>query len=137
MRLVAVLVLAVIMAGCGGGDDGAAPAPVVPTPTATSFANVDALQQAAVAAGFECPTWKRDNAVKIAASSGTCGDSAVLSVYATDEALKATVETVARTNLTIRENGTPTRKFLVGPNWIINAPEAEKLVGALGGSLVD
>lgn len=137
MRLVGVAVLALAMSGCGGGDE-SAPAPVAPTtPTATSYANVDALQQAAVAAGFVCPTWKRDDAVKVAASSGTCGDSAVLSVYATDEALKRTVDQVARTNLTIRENGTPTRKFLVGPNWIINAPDAEKLVGALGGSLVD
>src|SRR4051794_40526278 len=98
MRLLATIIAAVLpLGGCGTDDKQTAesmPAPTSPAgpPTVQRYQSVEALKDAAVAAGLPCPAWVQDNAVEAAAESGTCSDDSVLSTYATDADLQFALE---------------------------------------------
>lgn len=125
MRRFAVVLLGVaVLAGCTGGDQSSPSVEVsssrveTPTPTPTPspslpmrFDDVVALRDAAVKAGLPCPSWEQRNLVKLAASSGTCSDQDVLSVYLSEDAVQQSVD-VLKTLGPVH--------LLVGPNWIIN-----------------
>ncbi|MFG1820720.1 hypothetical protein ACGFIF_43680 [Kribbella sp. NPDC049174] len=141
MRLLATIIAAVLLlAGCGTDDKQTAestPAPTSPAgpPTAEKYQTVEALKDAAVGFGLSCPSWVQDNAVQAAAESGTCSDDSVLSTYATDADLQFALENLQGMNEMAKENNVPVDPQLIGPNWIINAPGADKLAGKLGGTV--
>lgn len=88
-----------------------------------------------MSAGLPCPAWEQDNVVKFAAESGNCSDDAVLSTYATDADLQEAVETMRGMNEMLTQNGIEATPLLIGANWIINAPAADKLAPRLGGTV--
>ncbi|TDX03986.1 hypothetical protein [Kribbella sp. VKM Ac-2566] len=137
----AALLLALTITGCGA-DKPAAQAPAATPsatattpPTAQRYQTVEALRDAAVAAGMLCPTWVQDNVVVAAAESGTCSEDSVLSTYATAADLQLALENLQGMNELAKENKIPVDPQLIGANWIINAPGADKLAPKLGGTV--
>jgi hypothetical protein len=139
------LVIPLLLAGCSSSPE-AASAEVQPTtaPASTTMASpsptlvdlgevgtVSDLRDAAVAAGYACPSWEQDNVVAAAAESGHCSDGDVFSVYTSESARDEVVSFM---------KGMATKEIplslLVGPNWIINSEDASALESALGGVVV-
>jgi hypothetical protein len=146
-RLGACLVTACGLAliGCSGGGPptsvttttrsaphtfASSPAPTTPSASAPAVAqtytSVIELRDAAVAAGLPCPHWQQSDVILDASESGDCSGNAVISTYATAARLDRAVE---------RVTSFPGGVVLVGPNWIINAPQAPKLAKVLGGTV--
>ncbi|TDT31144.1 hypothetical protein [Naumannella halotolerans] len=118
--LVAALFL---LAACGGPEKDA------------TYDSVEALRDAAIEAGYECPNWEQRNQVTAAAQSGSCSTADVFATYlseaARDEAvnnLKAFAADFDDMPVTV----------LAGPNWTINAPDeaVHELHEKLGGTVV-
>lgn len=128
-----------IAAGCGGGSssDGSDKAATKPTSKALgNVSSVVALRDALIAAGYDCPSWKQDNIVKLAAESGSCDDDSVLSTFASDSDLQAQLDTTRALNqMSVDANVQPT-PVLVGPNWMFSAPEAGEYASEVGGTVV-
>lgn len=82
-----------------------------------------------------CPAWTQDNVVIDAAESGHCSDDNVFTTYITDADLQAAVENARGLNELMKENKIEPAPNLIGPNWIINAPGADKLAVKLGGTV--
>jgi hypothetical protein len=134
----AAVLLALTITGCGGDQPAAtvtSSATVTMPPTAQRYPTVEALKDAAVAAGLPCSGWVQDNVVTEAAESGHCTDADVLTTYTTDADLQAAVENARSMNEMLKENKVETTPMLIGPNWIINAPTADKLAPKLGGTV--
>ncbi len=125
-KMLTIATVAIMLAGCS-----AAPAATpTPTPKAT-YGEVVELRDAAVAAGYPCPSWNQDNRVTLAAGSGSCSSADVFSVYLTQDAVQ---------QLVTKAKGLPgNRTWLVGQNWVINAPDEAiaKLQPVLGGQRVE
>lgn len=117
---IALAALALILVGC---------APQVTAPT--TYGDVVELRDAAVAAGLPCPAWEQKNQVTLASTSGTCSGQAVLSVFLSKDAVQ---------ELVTKAKSLPgKRTWLVGENWVINAPVADldKIQPAMGGQRVE
>lgn len=93
------------------------------------YSSVEALRDAFVNAGGECPDWDQANQVTLAAESGVCSETSVLSIYLTQADRD---ELVANYKAFGFIEGT----LLVGDNWVINDPNAKELSKRLGGTLV-
>ena len=134
----------VVVAGCGdGGTDAQA------SPSATELGSVGTvaeLKDAAVAAGYACPSWVQDNVVKLAAESGRCSDSDVFTTYLSESSRDESVQIhkamakETREMFADDEDADPAltdeEVLLVGPNWIINSDDAASLQPELGGQVV-
>lgn len=140
---VAVAALTTV-AGCGAtADFGDATGTAVDQPTQTPseptvtpdarYPTVRALVDAAIEAGYECRRWRQNNKVATAAESATCSGDSVFSTYSSDAALQEQLEIHREMDEMFTELDMSTDPRLVGPNWIINAPEAPQLAGMLGG----
>lgn len=99
-------------------------------PRAT-YDSVDELKQAFVEAGGQCDAWDESNSVKIAQQSGECGTDTVLSVYLSKDATERRIEATKDSIF-----GTLGDDWLVGKNWIVNAPDAAQYQESLGGRVV-
>ncbi|MDX3006755.1 hypothetical protein PWY87_34125 [Kribbella solani] len=147
MRVIAIIAAFLLLAGCGGSNQTAdtklpsAPTTSTAAPTLTAppvaqrYPTVEALKDAALAAGLSCPSWVQDNVVQAAAESGTCSDDTVLSTYATDADLQFALENLQGMNEMMKEKNVPVGPQLIGANWIINAPGADGLASKLGGTV--
>lgn len=130
MRLVGALIaVALLLAGCGGEDEPGAEATPTKQAGPQSFNTLQALRDAAVEAGYECPRWVQDNKVKLAAESGSCSDADVLATFASQADLEAQVATLRE----IGEMVSDPDPIVVGPNWIINGADSPDIAEALGG----
>ena len=83
------------------------------------YKTVVELRDAVVYLGFPCPEWDERNQVTLAAGSGVCSTSSVLSVYLSDASKDEAIQNLKSFN---DSKGT----LIVGPNWIINTPDAKK-----------
>lgn len=96
------------------------------------YGSVVEFRDALVTAGLDCADWKQDDQISAAAQSGTCGSSAVLMTFTSQQDRDSIVtgqrEFVAGTGIDVH--------LLVGPNWILNSAKAPDLQPAMGGSLV-
>jgi hypothetical protein len=92
-----------------------------------TFQSATALRDAAVAAGFSCPSW-RPVPVLGASSAGDCSDRDTFSVYSDHAALDE--------NVTYLRSQVIPATLLMGPNWLINSSDAPNLQGVLGGEIV-
>lgn len=129
----------VLMSGCSEGAteqqsstpmssvSTAAPSPSTGVVKDARYGTVAELKDAAVLAGLPCPDYVQNDVVKNAAESAWCSTKSVLTTYATDEALAATVRDF--------QDDPGSNPWLVGPNWIINAPETPELQPIMGGVL--
>lgn len=140
MRTVAVAFACLLaLSGCGGGSDPkAAPSDDKPSKSAAAveFGSVDELKDAAVAGGYTCEAWVADNVVTLAAGSGHCDQDSVFSTYASESDLQAQLDQDKVNDDMLLDAGIDTTPSLVGPNWIISAPEAPNMREVLGGVLV-
>jgi len=89
------------------------------------------LRDAYVSAGGECSDFKQTNKVKYAAESAVCGDSVVLSTYLSEGAVQKQMES-AKEALANLDSAT----WLVGENWVVNAPNIDQIQSQLGGSKI-
>lgn len=146
MRPVAYMFAALLvpaMAGCSAPTvPAAAPAAATsssstsqsptPTPAPSWLGEVESLTElrdAAVAAGYACPSWDHTNVIEKASESGSCSDSDVFSTYASEADRDEVVGF-------LQANDSPDLALLVGPNWIINGDGAPALEAKLGGTTV-
>lgn len=97
-----------------------------------SYATVDELRADFESAGGKCGEWDQTNAVTLAAQSGDCSRSTVLSIYSSEGDRD---EVVSNLKGIVDELGGEVH-LLVGPNWIINTTDPESYVEALGGVVV-
>jgi hypothetical protein len=142
--LVAAALALGVLGACGGGSDEGGGAPdgqpaATPTPTASELGTVSSVTEvrdALVDAGYVCSNWDQSNVVDLAAESGSCDDDSVLSTYASAGDLQAQLDSNRDMDKLFEENGVELTPNLVGPNWIVNAPGADKYADALGGTVV-
>jgi hypothetical protein len=142
--LATVAVLA--LAGCGRSGTSAGPsstettqgvsvsAPAV-APKA-KYGSVSDLHDAAVAAGYTCPSWTQDNVVTLAAESGHCSDADVFTTYASAGQLEEAVSTRKGMNELLTKNNVAASPTLVGENWMINGDAVTDLQPELGGTIL-
>ncbi len=94
------------------------------------YGSVEALKDAAVEAGLTCPRYRETNRITEAAQSAECSADAVLATFTSerdkDRWLTGYRELADMLGLD---------PVLVGPNWMINATNAEQLQPMLGGVL--
>ena len=124
------LLLTTALSGCagipglGGGET---PTPPI-TGAATSYDTLEQLRDAFVAAGGECGSWEEIDPGEADARGGRCDDTTVLAVYANkaelDDAVERSINLATSTHL------------LVGENWMLNTPEPQRFVDALGGRVI-
>lgn len=124
------------LAGCGSSSAAESePTPSVTTPPADggTYATVEELKDAFVAAGGSCPAYEQSNIVTLAAESAECSSEAVLSTYLSSSDITQLIQE----NKDIAEQyDIEFSSWLVGENWVINAPGAEELHEKLGGTVV-
>lgn len=122
--IVVVAVSTVLLAGCSLIPGAGGP---------KVFHTVGDLKRAYTDAGGECSGWEQDNKVKTAKQSGTCGSDVVLMVFSS----KADADgTVSAQKAMFGALGNQSYELLVGQNWIVNSPDAEKVKKDLGGKIV-
>jgi hypothetical protein len=127
-----LLAACLALAGCGGGKNEAKPVgSSAGTAKAKSYDGVEDLRDAYIRAGGECNDWNKSNKVTGAAESGECGGSVVLSTYLSSQAAQDQVKTTKEAL-----GDTIALHWLVGENWIINAPDVDDVKKKLGGTIV-
>lgn len=128
---------ALLLTACdGGGEPQGDAAPADPSPTADArYGTVDALKNAAVEGGYDCKRWRQDDAVTLAAQSGTCSGDSVFATFASEGDLQAQIETYREFDEMAKDLEMDSDPRLVGSNWVINAPEAAELQDSLGGTV--
>ena len=98
-----------------------------------SYASLETLRDAAVASGYECPSWHLEK------HWGSCSDLDQFLAYPTEKAREegqqSAIWGVQLTMVSTRE----LRAMLVGPNWIISGPvePVTALKEQMGGYLPD
>lgn len=137
MRLVAVLVALVLLAGCAGEGDPASETNSESSgpPEAQTYGTVESLKDAAIEAGYVCDEWVQDNVSTLAAESGHCSDADVFATFASAGDLQGQLSTDRELNQLLEESGLDPDPVLVGPNWTIKGPHADALADALGGTV--
>lgn len=134
-RGIGAALLCLALTGCGGRDERAADSVSTPSPSPVAdarYGTVVELKDAAVLAGYECKNWRQTDVVKLAAQSGSCSNADVFATFASEGDLQAQLDTFREIDAMFNDEPTPR---LVGPNWVINAPEAATLQNALGGTV--
>lgn len=108
------------------------PAPHPPTTTEPpvdggTYASVVELRDAMVKAGLDCPQWKEHGRTMNTASSADCSDNTLIATYSSwsNQEKQMDMYRAMGESLDIT--------VLVGANWTINSPFAEKLKDKLGG----
>lgn len=109
-----------------GGES--SPIPTI-TGEATTYDSVEELRDKYVEAGGECPNWEELDPGDFDADAGRCNDQIVISVYHDPSQIEGVVQSAI--DLAIPAH------LLVGENWIINTPNPETFVDALGGGVVE
>lgn len=123
-----IVTVALTLAACGSATPESEPSST--EVVVQEYSSVTELRDAAVAAGYECPSWTQSNHVTAAAQSGSCSDVDVFSTYLSEAAVQDNVEG-------LKSFGEI--HLLVGPNWIINIeqPALDMLAAGLGGTVVE
>lgn len=131
---------ALALAGCGGSTS-AAPA-ATPTPTVISppedggtYPTVVALKNAIVKAGGACQEFVQTNRITLAAQSAECAKDTVISTYLSSSDISQLIQNNKKLNADLKSTSKG-NSWLVGENWVINAPTAGKLREKLGGKVV-
>lgn len=126
-RISAVAASALLLTGCSAPGGGGETKPTV-SGEATSYDSLEELKGAFVAAGGECDEWESVDPGDYDAVAGRCGENTVIAVYnrpeQIDEVVSRALQLATGTHL------------LVGDNWIINTPDPDRFVDALGGTTV-
>ena len=141
-HLAALAAAAVLITGCSSGGAASVIERVSGPEKNATYETIENLRDAAVEAGVMCPDWEQTNNMKFAAASGECSDVTSMSIYSSPGALDNQLEGMveARELLTeLLDGDTSTldenEPVLVGPNWIINAPNPAAIQQKLGGTL--
>jgi hypothetical protein len=123
-RVLVAGAILLLLTGCSASSAKTAK-PAAPKAT---YATVTALRDAFVKAGGSCDDWNETDVVTVAAQSGDCSDSTVLSIYVSQTSRDQIVNFAKTSGVAAH--------LLVGKNWIINTPNPQKYVKNLGGTVV-
>lgn len=128
----AVAAAVLILSGCGAqGDAGESTAA---SPSASPTADLRALEdlrESYVAAGGQCATMtQRETAV--AENAGDCDGGALLTIYRSESQRDIAIDTLEA----LQESNSRPHVIAVGPDWIVNGPDAESRADAMGGTAV-
>lgn len=128
----------VVLSACGGGGDTekAADEPAPTREDLGAVSSVAELRDALVEAGYNCPNWDQSNVVDLAAESGSCSDSDVLSTFASPGNLQDQLDASRGMDQMSIDAGLKPDPSLVGPNWIFRSAEAGAYAEKLGGTIV-
>lgn len=144
---------ALMLAGCSENTQGAVAPPTVTvsetitatvTETVTAepelnlaprFSSIEQFVAAAEAAGLHCEPFEQTNAIRLADASGFCGETGTVALYDDEYALTEHLAEVVPFGIESAELGSDFVR-LVGPNWMINAPNAEEIQSGLGGIIL-
>lgn len=125
---------------CGGSSESAEPGvKESATPVREDLGNISSvveLRDALIEAGYDCPNWDQSNIVDLAAESGSCSDSDVLSTFASQGNLQDQLDTSRGMDQLSIDAGLESDPSLVGPNWIFRSPDADAYAEQLGGTIV-
>lgn len=126
--------------GTGAASDSSQTLAGLPAETTTAavgaeqYESVVALRDAAIAAGYSCPNWEQTNHLPLAAQSGTCSSADVFSIFLSKNSMEEMIQNAKQ----LMEGSDTETTWLVGENWIINAPVGDlgDLKQELGGIMV-
>lgn len=143
-RLKAVLAAVAVLALAGCGSGGAAKPSSAPSVAVAStvsapparYGSVTELRDAAVAAGYICPSWVQDNVVVLAAESGHCSDADVFTTYASPGQLDGMVTQTKTNNQMLASATVAVNPTLVGENWMIHGEGAIEIQPKMGGTIL-
>jgi hypothetical protein len=107
----------------------------VPAPQAR-YGSVTELRDAAVEAGYICPSWVQDNVVVLAAESGHCSDADVFTTYASPGQLDEMVAQTKSNNQMLASATVGANPTLVGENWMIHSEGAIDIQPKMGGTIL-
>jgi len=122
---------------CDAGKPTPTPTPTTPEPVvAQQYATVEALKDAAVQAGYDCPAWVQDDVIPFAAESGSCTDESAINpdVFMTFASQADMDETMTVFESKIRVSGA----LLTGDLWAINSDDVAaiaQIAPKLGGTV--
>ncbi|MFD2673816.1 hypothetical protein [Gulosibacter bifidus] len=121
--LISIAAATLLLTGCTGGES-------VPQKTGkpTSYDSLEALRDAFIAAGGECPSWEEIDPGDYDAQAGRCNDKVVIAIYNKPEELEHAIQ--RSKDLAVGTH------LLVGNNWMINVENPQDFVDALGGRTV-
>jgi hypothetical protein len=125
------LLCVLMLTGCVQINNPAPPPQATTEPPAdgAKYASVVELRDAMVKAGLDCPRWDEHNAMMNSASSADCSENIVLATYSSWEDREKQMEGYRIMGESMEVT------VLVGTNWTINSPLAEKVKDKLGGYL--
>lgn len=138
-REIAVVILTtgvLVLSGCGGSSSPTAVATPTPPPAnGGTYATVEELKNAFVEAGGSCPSFTQHNRGTLSAESADCATNSVLSTYISSEDVSQLIQNNKKMNEELGYTS-QSNSWLVGENWVINAPDATQVRENLGGLVV-
>ncbi len=122
--------------GAGAETDVEAPTDIDTAPPADggSYSSILDLQRAYIMAGGECSVLNQTNQITLAAESGDCNDTSVLSTYLSATDISELIQNNKALNEEIGFESDAV--WLIGQNWIINSEDAAEVRKEMGGQLV-
>lgn len=129
-----LVTLSAATAGCS--SENSEPSSMGEPSAVGEVSSVVELRDALVAAGYECAAWEQENVVNLAAESGACDESSVLSTFASEGDLQAQLDLFRESESLFTDAGVEPDPMLVGANWIFRSLEAPAYADELGGTVV-
>jgi hypothetical protein len=126
----AVLGVALLVAGCSGGEVSAEDSPSPAIEKDATYSTIGDFRDAVEEAGYSCSAWSERGQSSFAAAAADCDSATVLSIFTSEAQRDEQAATLKA--LAIGDEGKP---LLIGPNWMINGKVEmlEQVQPALGG----
>ncbi|MHA7132583.1 hypothetical protein [Oerskovia turbata] len=128
--IAAVLGVALLVAGCSGGEAAVEESPSPAVEKDATYSTIADFREAVEEAGYSCSAWSEREQSSFAAAAADCDSSTVLSIFTSEAQRDEQAATLKA--LAIGDQGRP---LLIGPNWMINGKVEmlEQVQPALGG----
>lgn len=99
-----------------------------------TYSSIVDLQRAYVKAGGDCSLLDQANQISLAAESGNCNDTTVISTYLSRDDISTLIQNNKEltADLEVERNDV----WLIGQNWVINSDDATEIQKEMGGQLV-
>lgn len=122
------MICMLVLTGCVQINPAPAPQETTEPPAdGGKYASVVELRDAMVKAGLNCPHWDEHDGMMDSASSADCSENIVLATYSSWEDREKQMNRYRAMGESLDVT------VLVGTNWTINSPLAEKVKDKLGG----
>ncbi|GKV72960.1 hypothetical protein NCCP2145_23410 [Pseudarthrobacter sp. NCCP-2145] len=133
------LLCMLVLSGCVQVNAAPLPRDAAPSPQTTatprvdggSYASVVELRDAMVNAGLDCPQWDRHDGMLDSMSAADCSENIVLATYSSKDDREKQMKRYRAMGESMEMT------VLVGVNWTINSPLADRVQDKLGGYLYE